>query len=246
MACPAFYHYDPRFRVALYGQRKLNNRALANSFKVESNKICLIKAASDHTHPGFGEVKPPKYGKFNSYEWDIYADATILIENGSCAAMFTADCCGLAVYEASQHILGFAHCGRGAMTPQNKPGEEIDNVVSRLIKTMSKKAKHTPRFTAVTTGSICPKHFTHDYPEAQKLIEPFKQFGPIAFGNEERGELNIPSIVREQLISLGVKIDNIFHDNLCTYENPLLFSYRQACHEDLDRSKRNALIVTLN
>ena len=236
MAYPVFYHYDPRYRIALYGQRRMSNRTLASFFKVDSNKICLVKAASDATHPGFGKVVAPKYGRFNSDQWDIYADATILTESGSCAAMFTADCCGLVVYEASSHIAGLAHCGRSALAA---------DIVAELIQTMKNKAGNKTEFTAFITGSICPTHFTHDQPGAEKLIEPFDKLGELAFGDRTKGELNIPQIVRHQLIGLGVEPGSITHDNLCTYGSDQLFSYRQACEEGLDKTKRNAVIVTL-
>jgi copper oxidase (laccase) domain-containing protein len=245
MAYPVFYHYDPNFRLALYGKRRIHNRALAYFHKADYQKICLVKAASDSTHPGFCQIVDPVYNQRCDNKWDIFADATILTEPGSSASIFTADCCSLVVYEATTHILGLAHCGRAAMTPQNQSGEKIDNIVTRLIETMTKRVDGTPLFVAVTTGSITPKNFPHDEERARKLIEPFEQFGPIAFGDKSKGELNIPAIIRNQLLNLGVKARNIIHDNLCTHDHPQLHSYRRACRIGLDPTERNAVVVVL-
>lgn len=245
MTYPVFYHYHPQFRVALYGKKRRADRSLPLFLAARPDRICLIKAASDSSQPGFCQVLTPVYGTGSAGNRDMFADATILTDRKSGAVLFTADCCSLVVYEATTHIVGLAHCGRPAMTPQNQPGELIDNMVTRLIQAMNDLVGSNPDFSAVITGSISPENFCHNEPGARTLIKPFEQFGDIAFRNISRGELDIPGIVRHQLIRLGVNPQNIIHDNLCTYNEKELYSYRQACHYNLDRTARNAIVATL-
>jgi copper oxidase (laccase) domain-containing protein len=132
------------------------------------------------------------------------------------------------------------------MTPQNRPGEPIDNIVTRVVKALRLKAgADAPQFSAVITGSICPNCFTHENDEAEPLIKPFEQFGDVAFGNRTTRSLNIPAIIAWQLIGLGVPSDAIIIDNTCTMCNENLYSYRRATLRGEDTTKRNVLLAVL-
>lgn len=228
-----------RYSGILFGPERPRIRELPIKYGGDPNKVCLVKFASNRDHPGFTEAKSPKFGLPESDDFDVYADIVTLSKPKSALVLQTADCLTALLYEWSMHRLVAVHCGRPALTPQNKVGEKIKNVMTVAYEALT-FGLSKPQVDAYLTGGICGDCFVHDRPEARELIKPFEQFGDIAFNDHDRGSLNIPRIVTHQLIGLGVNFGDIKHDGFCTKESDWLTSYRD------NPGPRNAIVVILD
>ncbi|MCA9360654.1 laccase domain-containing protein [Candidatus Kaiserbacteria bacterium] len=229
----------PEYTVALYGPSKERVRSIPVKHGANKNKICLLKAASNETHRGFTEMSAPKFGNWFSNDFDLFADGTTLTESRSSVVVQTAGCNLLSLYERTTHSLSVSHVGRPALTPRNKIGEPIINMVTKAYQQLVFGVKN-PEVEAYITGGVCSKHFLHDRPEAKHLIEPFDQFGELAFTDRETGALDIQRIIIYQLLELGVKEYKIETDGLCTKEEPWLTNYRD------DTVSRNVVVFVLH
>ena len=229
-----------KYTVCLFGPERPRTRILPVIYRGNRNKVCLVKAASDSTHPGFMQIKPPVYGSSESNDFDEYADSIVIEESGSSVIMQTADCLTGVLFEHTTKRGVIIHCGKFALMPQNEFGKPIDNIVTRAYRALTKGVTK-PSVEAYLTGGICPKCFLHDDYNGQEFVKPFDQFGSHAFLNRQEGTLNLKAIVIEQLRGFGVRLQNIRHDGLCTYEESHLASHRR------DGSpKRNAVMFVLH
>lgn len=228
---------NDKFTVALVGpnQGSLHDHAIKHG--ADPSRICVVKAASGKNNIGFQHIsEEPKFGHRHN-KFDIYSEGVILTEPGSASVISTADCLVGVFHNPVQKWVLPVHAGRPAMTPINEPGEPIRNIINIAYEMII--GDDSPSDIEVYfTGSICGHCFVHDNEEAEKLVEPFDQFGPHAFTNRKLGALNLVEIAKQQLIQLGVLEKNIKHDDLCTMETPWLASYRQGRSE-----ARNAIVT---
>ncbi len=204
-----------------------NFRNLARRYGAKSDHICVVKCASSSTDKGFQKIVPAKFGDYNSSKPDIYADGVILTEPGTGAVLGTADCPTLILYDLLSHRIVIVHVGRAALTPINQPGHPIKNIITIALKKLIGDGPVT-FVRAHVTGAICGECFVHEGEGAQRYIEPFLQFGEdVAFRNKERGQLDLPRIIRYQLTGLGVIPAFITSEPVCTHESNWLASYRR-------------------
>ncbi len=231
---------DGEVTIALYGPdhpKQLRQLVVRHGAKPDS--VCFIKAPSTPRHPGYQLITKPTFGQLTSNEPDVYAEGVILTQPGSGAIIRTADCPTLILHEQIKRRVVVTHAGRAALTPQNKLGEEICNIVTKAHQILTEGSRQNI-VSAYITGSICANCFRHDTAEARKLIKPFEQFGKCAFRDEKKGTLDLVAIIEKQLLDLGVHPFLIDHSSLCTHESSWLASYRR------DRSEaRNAIVVVL-
>ena len=112
-----------KYTVCLFGPERPRTRILPVIYRGNRNKVCLVKAASDSTHPGFMQIKPPVYGSSESNDFDEYADSIVIEESGSSVIMQTADCLTGILFEHTTKRGVIIHCGKFALMPQNEFGK---------------------------------------------------------------------------------------------------------------------------
>jgi len=230
------YHFDNKATVVF--SNSIEPKDLAVRFGANANKISHVKTASTKDDPGYQSIVTAKFEKVDKTDFDVFADGIVLDESNTCAVIYTADCPSVTLYEKVSNRLVLAHSGRPAMTPNNKEGEPITNIITLAFKKITEGVQN-PKVSAHITGYICAEHFEHIGKEAELLIRPFDQFGKIAFLNRERGQLDLPAIIEHQLSKLGVPKDSIKSESICTFESPELESYRR------DRSSKRNLTVAI-
>lgn len=230
--------------IALYGpKRQAHDRLLALIHGARGDSICLIKAPGSAELPGYQTITEPRFTSLYNTEPDVFAEGVILSRSGSAAIIRPADCSTLIGVtidkETKQKRMVVTHAGRAAMTPTNTPGEPIKNIVTIAHEALVEGFEQ-PEVHIYIVGSICGNCFEHNGPNDEPIVGPFDQFGSHAFVDRSRGALDLVSIIKSQLIDLGVSEANIKHDGICTYETPYLASYRR------DRSEaRNAVVAVL-
>ena len=236
----AKYEFGQEATVALWGPNRPNNvKELAVRYGAKPGRIYLVKAASTRHDSGFLEIRTPRYGDAKQTRADMATDGIILTDSQSAAIFTPADCPIVTLYDVVTGNAVVFHAGRAALTPVNKPGEPIRNIVTKAFLALT-NGRSGHYIAAHISATICPHCFKHETNEARGLIKPFEQFGEVAFLDRDLGQLDMSAIIRHQLRTLGISNRNIHSDNLCTYENPQLASYRRD-----HSSTRNAVIVVL-
>ncbi|MCA9361864.1 laccase domain-containing protein [Candidatus Kaiserbacteria bacterium] len=229
------------FTVALYGpQTRLSQEELTAQLGANPELVYLLRSASDATKLGFREIWTP-YSDSSSDEFDAFADAGFITEPKQAIMHFTADCPVIVAYDKKHHQLIATHAGRPAMSPSNEKGEPISNIVTDCWQAFD--ADPTNVIVKIL-GSIAPKDFKHDLPEARKLIEPFEQFGEYAFHDYTLGTLDLAAITTEQFVGFGVPREQIQVVGPYTSEVDWLTSYRYATTPE-EKLLRNRIVAVL-
>jgi len=141
------------------------------------------------------------------------ADAVITDKSGVVLTIQTADCCPVFVYDKSNTAVGLIHAGwKGIQTGI------VQNTIEALNREYGLTSENLQCFIGPTIGSCCYE-FAKDYvPEFKPFIEE----------RDQRGFLNIPELVKGQLIQLGIKESNILNSKICTScSGDDFFSYRR-------------------
>lgn len=131
-----------------------------------------------------------------------------------------ADCLPIFLSDIASNSIGVVHAGwRG-----------LDNkIIEKAVLLMSKKLKAKSQSLHVYIGPhICQKH----YEIKSDVSDKFKQY-PKALTVKDtvlhgrRTFLDLAMVAKEQLMTLGIKKENINIDPKCTYENRELKSFRR-------------------
>jgi YfiH family protein len=139
-----------------------------------------------------------------------------------------ADCLPISVIDKKSHSFGLIHAGwRG-----------LDNkIITKTIKLMVKEFSSNPEDLDVSIGPhICQKH----YEVKNDVSDKFAEFPEAVLKKDGKEYLDLAKIAELQLISVGVKKENIRIDNKCTFEDDRLFSYRRG-----DNTNRNIYTLTV-
>jgi hypothetical protein len=128
-------------------------------------------------------------------------------------SIFTADCLSVFVYDPKTPSIGLVHSGWRSSK---------ENIVSKVIKLMQEKFGAQPKDLYAGFGSsirgCCyevSKNFKDYFP--QTLVEKNGKF-----------YLDLAAINKGQLMAAGLKEENIFPPQVCTYcHNDEFFSYRK-------------------
>ncbi|MCB9810556.1 MAG: polyphenol oxidase family protein [Candidatus Nomurabacteria bacterium] len=223
------------FTTALYGKKvDLDPKVLATNLGASSNHVCLVDCSKNP------DVQIAVRPVFNSgRKHDVRAEGVLLTEPGSAAVIKTADCPTLILYDKLNRKGIINHAGRPALTPRNIANGRFSNIVTITHQILTENSPKT-QLIAYITGSICGDCFLHDNENGRRLAEPFIN----VFGDEvmtEKHGLDLPLVIKKQLMRLGVKKENITHDEICTFENESLYSYRNK-----DGLSRNTVIFVLH
>lgn len=242
MNIPHEYTLAGNVIIGLHGKkRRLPDRQLPTLYGARAKAVCVVKAPGKATSPGYQHIAEPVFGNPKDDEPDVYAEGVRLSRPGQAAVINTADCPTLVLYEAMTGTVIVTHAGRAALTPTNQLGEPVCNIVTIAHELLlSSKPISKPVVHAYVTGAICGSCFKHDTTEAGSLIAPFDVFGSGVFIDRKRGMIDLTSVIKKQLLGLGVSPTKIHFDGICTYEMNWLASYRR------DRGdERNAVVVTI-
>lgn len=155
-------------------------------------------------------------------------DATISIENDIFLCVTSADCVPILLFDKRNKVIAAIHAGwRGT----------VGRIVAKTIKEMERNFQSSPQDMVAGIGpSICVEH----YEVGEDVIDCFRSEG-FDLSDESLFQKNTSStkmhvdlkeINRRELLSLGVKEDNIEKSPLCTFEREDIFfsARRQTVH----------------
>ncbi|MFA6524720.1 MAG: peptidoglycan editing factor PgeF [Patescibacteria group bacterium] len=145
-------------------------------------------------------------------------DGLATSQHGVYLMVTMADCFPIFMYDPKIGCIALLHAGwRGI----------VKNIAVNGIKTLQKRAGSTPSDLVIFVGpGIHCCHFKVDNDLAEQFV---KMFGPNAVAvNGRQKSVNLVSAIKSQLISAGVKENNIEISEFCTYcEKTKFSSYRR-------------------
>jgi YfiH family protein len=141
-------------------------------------------------------------------------DGLVTNTKGLFLTVTIADCVPIYYFDKAKNIIGIAHCGwRGT----------VKNISKTLVETMINTFDSNP---ADITAYIGP-HIQKCHFEIKEDI--LNHFSPgFIIKDQNSLKVNLLSMIKHQLISLGIPHQNIDSSDHCTYCNPeKYFSYRR-------------------
>ncbi|MFZ4648350.1 MAG: peptidoglycan editing factor PgeF [Patescibacteria group bacterium] len=127
-----------------------------------------------------------------------------------------ADCAQIYIYDPIQKVIGLVHADwRGI----------VGNISAKTINTLKNSFKSKPQDLQVFVGP----HIRSCHFEVQEDVAiMFKQYTKYIIRREEKIYIDLASIIRSQLLTVGVLGDNISFSKECTYcEDKKYFSWRR-------------------
>ncbi|MCM8759484.1 MAG: peptidoglycan editing factor PgeF [Candidatus Omnitrophica bacterium] len=147
----------------------------------------------------------------------LEGDGMFTDKKGICLGITLADCVGVVIYDRKQHIAGICHSGwKGCML--NICGKLVDKMVERCGCLAS-------NLIVSISPSICYNCYTVSEEIVARFSEHYMNFTRKRFN---RYHLDLRGIVLYQLISKGIKKENIFNPDICTFENTHIFYSHRA------------------
>jgi polyphenol oxidase len=154
--------------------------------------------------------------------WDLAdqqvpeADAMVSASSGFTLAVMLADCVGVALYDPEKGVAGVAHSGW--------KGTAVD-ICGKLVDIMARNwGCRVGEIVAGIGPSICGKC----YAVSEGIARQFRgKYGFAISGNPGAPFLDLPAIVRYQLLSRGLRAQHIEYPGICTCSNThLWYSHR--------------------
>jgi len=140
--------------------------------------------------------------------------------------VFFADCMPVFFYDPISKFTGLIHLGWRGIS---------QNFAISTVSFLEKEIPSSiPSVKVVMGPTICGKHFEI----SQELAYVFPEIYLIR--KKDKVFVNLRKIVKDQLVSSGIKEKNIYDLNLCSFEEENLFSHRRDKTE-----KRNAAFLKL-
>lgn len=143
-------------------------------------------------------------------------------------AVLTADCVPILVSDQAGGVIGAAHAGWRGLASE---------VINALITAMPVPAAQLSAWigpcispSRYQVGEDVWRHFTQRYAETMK---PSSNNGT---NNGAKKLLQLANIAELQLREAGLAV--VVHSNVCSYQDPRLYSFRQWTHQN-QREKRN-------
>lgn len=163
-------------------------------------------------------------------------DGMITSEKNICLVVLGADCVPILFYDPVKEIIGAAHAGwRGT----------FQGIANEMVSIMINSFKCRPEEIFVGIGpSIGPENYEIDLPVYKAFSDKFSYSSELFKSGKYDGKfmLDLWKANQMQLISSGIKAENIEISNLCTYKhNDLFFSARKG-----DAGRFAAGIMMLN
>jgi polyphenol oxidase len=141
-------------------------------------------------------------------------DGLVTTEQGIALAVLVADCVPVLLADAAAGVVGVAHAGRRGLA---------GGVVDAVVATMRDRGADPARMDAIVGPAVCREHY--EVPAALRDEVAAAVPGSAATTADGRPALDLRAGVLRRLKELGLPRAAVFAD--CTYEDPLLFSYRR-------------------
>jgi len=144
-------------------------------------------------------------------------DGMVSHEKGICLMVMGADCVPILFYDPVKEVIGAAHAGwRGT----------VQGIAMEIVIYMKLHFGCNPEDIFAGIGpSIGPQNYEVDLPVYSAFNETFPYANELFVTGKKPGKfmLNLWKANQMQLLSVGLKAENIEISNLCTFENNAMF-----------------------
>lgn len=149
-------------------------------------------------------------------------DALLTKEKNIFLSVTVADCLPVFFYDPSQKIVALAHAGWKGITR---------GVIKETLDELEKNGAERENIFVAFGPHIQRCHF-----EIQSDILPlFQEYEDCIVEKDGKIFVDLQSIVKKQLLDVGIKVENIETATLCTFcEKDRFFSYRRDKPEDIE------------
>lgn len=147
----------------------------------------------------------------------IKADCLITNQKGITLFLLTADCHTISLFDPTNNVIGLVHAGWIGLDK-----EIIPKAISRLTKEYNSNPKDLIALLSPSIGPCCYKGF-----ESIKQINDLR-WQPYIFQEGKTFGLDLWRFAEDQLIESGIKKENIYNPQICTFHNNDYFSHRRA------------------
>jgi len=190
--------------------------------QVHGNRVCFVKKNNKT------KINTNNSNSDSSVQIIKKCDGLVTDDPNVVLSIRVADCLPVFFYSPTTNSIGLIHAGWRGL---------YKGIIGKTIELFRKKLKTESQELFVFIGPhICQKHYEVKIDVAKKFSKYPKAIKKIK-GNIF---LDIGEIAKKQLISLGVKKNNIKIDSTCTYETKSLDSFRRG-----DLKKRTKYLFSL-
>ena len=193
-----------------------NRKVLSEVLRIPTESFVFQQ--QEHTNNISIVTENDKGKSFNSYANSlINNDGMITCEKDICLMVMGADCVPILFYDPVKEVVGAAHAGwRGT----------VKGIAMETVRMMREKFSCKPEEIKVGIGpSIGPENYEVDMPVYNAFSEAFSYSPKLFKPNKINGRfmLDLWKANQLQLLSVGIKDENIEIANICTFENNELF-----------------------
>ena len=136
-----------------------------------------------------------------------------------------ADCLPISVTDKKSRTIGLIHAGWRGLEQK---------IIEKTLQNMIKDFSSNPKDLEIVIGPhICAKH----YEVKADVSSKFSDYPGAVLGNGDKVFLDLAKVAKLQLLSLGIKEENIKIDERCTFEDKKFFSFRR------DRTEKRNLLT---
>jgi purine-nucleoside/S-methyl-5'-thioadenosine phosphorylase / adenosine deaminase len=125
-----------------------------------------------------------------------------------------ADCIPVFFFESEKKIIAIAHAGWQGI---------IGNIIANTVEKIESLGGKTENLKVALGPGINSCHFEIK----EDVLKHFKKYKEFIIKRESKTFIDLKGILKDQLKSIGVELENIENDNECTYESEKYFSYRR-------------------
>jgi len=208
------------FSLALHTGEKeseiIENRFKLSKILTKDKKLNFIVAKQ--THSDHIEVLKSNQSKgWNSLDSAIEnCDALITNLKDVALTVLTADCVPILLYDRKKEVIAVVHAGwRGTKE------QILAKTIEKMFKEFGSLAKDIVAGIAPSIGACC-------YEVGDDVAKHFSNIQRAYIQKNDKYMLDLPTINKKQLLSSGVKEENIEMSNICTACNVTsFFSYRK-------------------
>jgi polyphenol oxidase len=143
------------------------------------------------------------------------ADGLVTADKNFYLTLTVADCFPVYFLDPAKNIVGLAHAGwRGILS----------GIISNILKTMTNGLKSNPRDILVAVGPGIQKHH---FEIKRDILNKFRRYAEFA-ERDDKILVNLPGIIRRQILDFGVLNANIEVSDECTFcLSDKYFSFRR-------------------
>ncbi len=152
----------------------------------------------------------------------LETDGLITNKVGLGLLVLVADCIPILFYDSVQKVVAVAHAGREG---------SFQNIAGKMIFKLQKDFNSDPKDIEVSLG---PSIQRSCYGVNEDITKRFRE----QWGGEyiyKNTNLDLPLLNKNQLLTAGVKRENIFISQICTHCDQNYFSYRRAKNNQTGR-----------